>query len=117
MLLMVLSQNCWMAGERMLYLLVPSAVWLVGGGAAMLVASFGIMPVLYFKDLPWPTNLLKDDEPSLQAYSYLLGHRFKWLDFFGFGSALSVAQSAVAKSGDYAKEKYGLESATWPPRR
>ena len=36
MLLMVLSQNCWAAGEKMLYLLVPAVGWLVGGGAVML---------------------------------------------------------------------------------
>ena len=66
MLLMVLSQNCWSAGERLLYLLVPSAMWLVGGGAAMLALTMFLLPVLYYKDLPAPTNLLKEDEPTLR---------------------------------------------------
>ena len=52
MLLMVLSQNCWAAGEKMLYLMVPSAVWLVGGGVPMLLVTLLMLPVLYYKDLP-----------------------------------------------------------------
>ena len=114
MLLMVLSQNCWAAGERMLYMLVPSVVWLVGGGAMMLPFCFIFLPVLYYKDLPAPTNLLNAQEQTLQPYNYLLG-RFKFLDFFGFHAALAVAQGTVAKSGEYAKEKYGLGGAVWPP--
>ena len=49
------------------------------------------------------------------TYTYLLGGRTQCLDFFGFATALRVAQTTVAKSGDYAKEKYGLEGAIWPP--
>lgn len=116
MLLMVLSQNCWSAGERMLYYLVPAGVWLIGGGPAMFVLTCFLLPILYYLDLPAPTNLLKEDEPSLKPYQYLLKGRLQWLDFFGFGTALSVAQATVAKSGDYAKDKYGLEGATWPPK-
>ena len=116
MLLMVLSQNCWAAGERMLYLLLPAFTWIFGGGAAMLGVTFAFLPMLYFKDLPAPTNLLADDEPTLKPYGYLLG-RFEWLDVFGFKGALETAQATVAKSGNYAKEKYGLEDAVWPPRR
>lgn len=116
MLLMVLSQNCWAAGERMLYLLVPSVAWIVGGGPAMLASSIALLPVLYYKDLPAPTNLLNPDEPSLLPYRYLLeGSRMQFLDIFGFANALQVAQQAVAKSGDYARDKYGLAAATWPP--
>jgi len=116
MLLMVLSQNCWAAGERMLYMLLPAFTWILGGGGAMLALTIAFLPVLYYKDLPAPTNLLADNEPSLQPYNYLL-ERFTFLDVFGFSTALSVAQSTVAKSGDYAKEKYGLQSAVWPPIR
>lgn len=116
MLLMVLSQNCWSAGERLLYYMVPAGMWLVGGGPAMFVLTCLLLPVLYYLDLPAPTNLLKEGEPSLEPYQYLLEGRLKWLDFFGFSTALNVAQRTVAKSGDYAKDKYGLESATWPPR-
>lgn len=105
MLLMVLSQNCWAAGEKMLYLMVPSAVWLVGGGVPMLLVTLLMLPVLYYKDLPAPTNLLGENEPSLVPYEYLLAGRLRWLDFFGFSTALRVAQETVAKSGDYAKEK------------
>ena len=115
MLLMVLSQNCWAAGEKALYLLVPSVFWLVAGGPAMLVASVAMVPILYYKDLPAPTNLLKQNEPTLKADSYMLNGSYRFLDFFGFGQALAVAQKTVAQSGDYAKQKYGLESATWPP--
>ena len=115
MLLMVLSQNCWSAGERFIYLLVPSVMWLVGGGLAMLGTTILLLPVLYYKDLPAPTNLLGQDEPSLKPYAYMLQGPLKFLDIFGFGTALSVAQRTVAESGEYAKEKYGLESATWPP--
>ena len=78
--------------------------------------TLAFLPILYFKDLPAPTNLLAPDEPSLGVYDYLLT-RFKWLDVFGFAGALEVAQETVAKSGEYAKEKYGLETAVWPPRR
>lgn len=75
-----------------------------------------MLPVLYYKDLPAPTNLLKEGEPSLEPYKYLLpGSRWAWLDRFGFGTALEVAQATVAKSGDYVKDKYGLEAAVWPP--
>jgi hypothetical protein len=116
MLLMVLSHHMWTAGERMLYLLVPSVAWLVGGGPAMLAVSLAILPILYFKDLPAPTNLLATKEPSLVPYAYLRGH-FRFLDIFGFNTALEVAQQSVAKSGDYALQKYGLESAQWPPQR
>jgi hypothetical protein len=122
MLLMVLSQNCWAAGERFLYFLVPSIVWLAGGGALMLPFVLIFCPVLYYKDLPYPTNLLAEEtkgvpDKSLVPYNYLLKGRFRFLDVFGFSTALSVAQATVAKSGDYAREKYGLESATWPPQR
>ena len=116
MLLMVLSQNCWAAGERMLYMMFPAFTWLFGGGHAMLAVTFAFLPILYFKDLPAPTNLLSLEEPSLKPYNYLL-KRFRWLDVFGFAGALEVAQTTVAKSGDYAKEKYGLDSAVWPPVR
>lgn len=116
MLLMVLSQNCWAAGEKSLYLLVPAVVWLVGGGAVMLPFVLGFLPLLYYKDLPAPTNLLKKDEPSLEPYAYLLSGSLSFLDIFGFSTALRVAQTTVAQSGDYAKEKYGLDSATWPPK-
>lgn len=116
MLLMVLSHHMWTAGERMLYLLVPSVAWLVGGGPAMLAVSLAILPVLYFKDLPAPTNLLAEDEPSLVPYGYLRSGPFRFLDIFGFNTALKVAQQSVAKSGEYAREKYGLESAQWPPQ-
>jgi len=115
MLLMVLSHHMWTAGERMLYLLVPSVAWLVGGGPAMFAVSLAILPVLYFKDLPAPTNLLAANEPSLAPYGYLRGP-FKFLDIFGFNTALEVAQQSVAKSGEYALQKYGLESAQWPPQ-
>ncbi len=115
MLLMILSQNCWAAGERMLYLLIPSVAWLVGGGSTMLAFCLAFLPVLYYKDLPAPTNLLGDAEPSLVPYAYLLQGRLRFLDFFGFSDALGIAQSTVAKSGDYARDKYGLESAVWPP--
>ena len=101
----------------MLYLLVPSIVWLVGGGAAMLATTLAFLPVLYYKDLPAPTNLLNDDEPSLRPYSYLLTGSLRWLDFFGFAGALDVAQRTVAQSGDYVREKYGLDTAVWPPPR
>ena len=115
MLLMVLSQNCWAAGEKSLYLLVPAVVWLVAGGAVMLPFVLATLPLLYYKDLPAPTNLLQEGEPSLEPYAYLLSGRFGFLDIFGFKTALRVAQTTVAQSGDYAKQKYGLESATWPP--
>lgn len=115
MVLMCLSQNCWAAGEKMLYLLVPAVAWLIGGGPALLLLSVCMLPVLYYKDLPAPTNLLKEGEASLVPYTYLLGGRTQCLDFFGFATALRVAQTTVAKSGDYAKEKYGLEGAIWPP--
>ena len=105
MLLMVLSQNCWAAGEKMLYLLVPSVVWLMGGGSIMLPFVLAFLPILYYKDLPAPTNLLSTDEPSLKPYDYLLKGRFQFLDMFGFATALKVAQSTVAKSGAYAREK------------
>ena len=62
------------------------------------------------------TNLLATKEPSLVPYAYLRGH-FRFLDIFGFNTALEVAQQSVAKSGDYALQKYGLESAQWPPQR
>lgn len=106
MLLMVLSQNCWAAGERMLYFLLPSVMWLVGGGGAMLALSVAMLPVLHFKDLPAPANLLGKSEPTLKPYDYLLGP-FKCLDLFGFATALRVAQDTVGSSGEYAKEKYG----------
>ena len=117
LLLMVLSQNCWAAGEKMLYLLIPSFVWLAGGGAAMFAFILAFLPILYYKDLPAPTNLLNETDPSLQAYSYLLNGKLRFLDVFGFATALRVAQATVAQSGDYVKQKYGLESATWPPER
>jgi len=115
MLLMILSQNCWAAGEKMLYFLMPSVVWLAGGGPAMLAFCLAFLPILYYKDLPAPTNLLSEGEPSLAPYSYLLNGRFAFLDVFGFATALRVAQATVAKSGEYAREKYGLEAAVWPP--
>ena len=100
----------------MLYLLVPSAMWLVGGGGAMLALTLLLLPVLYYKDLPAPTNLLSENEPTLQPYNYLLEDSpLRFFDFFGFCTALRVAQTTVAKSGDYAREKYGLVSAVWPP--
>jgi len=117
MLLMVLSQNSWAAGERMLYLLVPAVTWLVGGGGAMLALTIGALPLLYFKDLPPPTNLLIEDDASLAPYRYLLpGSRLAFLDIFGFNTALTTAQTVVASSGDVLREKYGYEPATWPPR-
>jgi len=117
MLLMVLSQNSWAAGERMLYMLVPAVTWLVGGGGTMLALSIGALPLLYFKDLPPPTNLLDKDEPSLVPYQFLLpGSRLSFLDIFGFQSALTTAQTVVASSGDYVRDRYGYEPATWPPR-
>ena len=112
---MVLSQNCWAAGEKMLYMLVPALVWLVGGGALMLPFVLVFLPILYYKDLPAPTNLLNEEDPSLVPYQYLRSGRLRWLDFFGFADALGVAQRTVAKSGDYAREKYGLDAAVWPP--
>ena len=58
------------------------------------------------------------NEPSLKPYAYLLhGSRLQFLDVFGFGEALHVAQTTVAKSGDYALEKYGLVGAVWPPAK
>jgi uncharacterized membrane protein len=120
MLLMVLSQNFWAMGERMLYLLLPAFTWIFGGGAVMLPVTICFLPILYFKDLPAPTNLLKESEPSLRPYSYLVDSKspFGWLDVFGFSDALRVAQDTVAKSGDYARDKYGLDGggAVWPPR-
>lgn len=117
MLLMVLSQNCWAAGERLLYMLMPAIVWLAGGGAALCTFLVGFLPLLYYKDLPAPTNLLNPTEPSLEPYSYLRNGPLQFLDVFGFTSALSVAQATVAKSGDYVKDKYGLDAAVWPPRK
>lgn len=117
MLLMVLSQNCWAAGEKALYLLVPSLVWLVAGGPAMLAVSAAMLPILYYKDLPAPTNLLQPDEPTLRPYGYMLSGPFRVFDFFGFGQALAVAQQTVAQSGEYAQAKYGLVGAVWPPPR
>jgi len=106
MLLMVLSQNSWAAGERMLYMLVPAVTWLAGGGGAMLALSVCALPLLYFKDLPPPKNLLDEDEPSLVAYQYLLpDSRLKFLDIFGFQTALSTAQTVVAS----------CKPAMWPP--
>ena len=68
--------------------------------------------------MPAPTNLLAKGEPSLEPYDYLTDKtsKLRWLDIFNFASALSVAQTTVAKSGDYVKEKYGLDAAVWPPR-
>ena len=51
----------------------------------------------------------------LAPYEYLLSGRTRWLDIFGFSTALTVAQTAVASSGDYVRDKYGYEPATWPP--
>ncbi len=119
MLLMVLAHNCWAAGEKMLYLLMPAVIWLVAGGVVLLPFVIGFLPILYFTDLPAPTNLLSPDEPSLKPYDYILNHGrvSKLFDFLDFAAALRTAQSAVAKSGDYAKEKYGLEAAQWPPSK
>lgn len=76
----------------MLYLLLPSSTWLVGGGAAMLLVSMVVISIMYFKDLSAPVNLLDMSNPSLTPYTYLL-NRFKWIDLFGFGTALTVCAS------------------------
>jgi hypothetical protein len=83
----------------------------------MLALTLALLPVFYYKDLPAPTNLLAENEPSLKPYAYLLHGRLQFLDVFGFGEALRVAQTTVAESGDYAREKYGLVGAVWPPAK
>ena len=39
------------------------------GGCALLPFTILFLPVLYFKDLPYPTNLLDSSDPSIMPYS------------------------------------------------
>ena len=77
----------------------------------------------HMKDLSFVDHRTCDFTSTAQQWLYdptlmvlkLASDMTQCLDFFGFATALRVAQTTVAKSGDYAKEKYGLEGAIWPP--
>ena len=63
----------------------------------MLASTIFLLPVLYFYDLPAPVDL-DPNSADLKPYAYL--DRFRFIDFFGFRTAVTTArQEALLYEG------------------